>query len=109
VQTATLTAARGGGATSADWTALARDLSGSLVRPGDASYDVDKRLYDPRFDALCPAGIASQHAWLRSFWHPDLTKAGAWKKAYYGANYTRLTAVKKKYDPGQLFTFPQAV
>jgi FAD/FMN-containing dehydrogenase len=42
----------------ADWTALGRDLSGPLVRPGEASYATDKRLFDPRFDSLHPAGIA---------------------------------------------------
>jgi FAD/FMN-containing dehydrogenase len=42
----------------ADWTALAHDLAGPLVRPGDASYTVSKRLFDPRFDSLHPAGIA---------------------------------------------------
>ena len=42
----------------ADWTALGRDLSGPLVRPGESSYTVSKRLFDPRFDALHPAGIA---------------------------------------------------
>jgi len=44
--------------TGADWAALARDLHGHLVRPGDSSYTVDKRLFDPRFDGLRPAGIA---------------------------------------------------
>ena len=42
----------------ADWTALGRDLSGPLVRPGESSYTVSKRLFDPRFDSLHPAGIA---------------------------------------------------
>ena len=42
----------------ADWTALGHDLSGPLVRPGDAAYTVSKRLFDPRFDSLRPAGIA---------------------------------------------------
>jgi len=42
----------------ADWAALGRDLSGPLVRPGDAAYTVSKRLFDPRFDSLRPAGIA---------------------------------------------------
>jgi FAD/FMN-containing dehydrogenase len=42
----------------ADWTALGHDLSGRLVRPGDAAYTVSKRLFDPRFDSLHPAGVA---------------------------------------------------
>jgi FAD/FMN-containing dehydrogenase len=33
-------------------------LSGPLVRPGEASYTTAKELFDPRFDALHPAGIA---------------------------------------------------
>lgn len=45
-------------ATGADWTALAKDLKGPLVRPGESSYTVAKRLFDPRFDGLQPAGIA---------------------------------------------------
>jgi FAD/FMN-containing dehydrogenase len=68
------------------------------------------------------AGVASQHAWQRSFWQsmrpyasgqayqnyidPDLSN---WRQAYYGANYTRLTQVKAAYDPERIFTFPQAV
>jgi FAD/FMN-containing dehydrogenase len=42
----------------ADWAALARDLSGSLVRPGEAGYTTARELFDPRFDSLHPAGIA---------------------------------------------------
>ncbi len=42
----------------ADWTALGRDLSGPLVRPGEAAYTTARRLFDPRFDSLRPAGIA---------------------------------------------------
>ena len=46
------------GPTAADWTALAKDLSGTLVRPGDSSYATAKLLFDPRFDSQQPAGIA---------------------------------------------------
>jgi FAD/FMN-containing dehydrogenase len=44
--------------TAADWAALARDLSGPLVRPGESGYTTAKELFDPRFDSLHPAGIA---------------------------------------------------
>ena len=42
----------------ADWTALGRDLSGLLVRPGESGYTTARELFDPRFDSLHPAGIA---------------------------------------------------
>jgi FAD/FMN-containing dehydrogenase len=51
-------AARASGPTAADWNALAHDLDGTLVRPGEAGYAVDSRLFDPRFDGIHPAGIA---------------------------------------------------
>jgi len=42
----------------ADWAALARDLSGPLIRPGESGYTTAKELFDTRFDSLRPAGIA---------------------------------------------------
>ncbi|MEW2624295.1 FAD-binding oxidoreductase [Streptomyces sp. NPDC048106] len=42
----------------ADWSALARDLDGTLVRPGDAQWGTAHRLYNTRFDALRPAAVA---------------------------------------------------
>ncbi len=41
----------------ADWTALARDLDGSLVRPGDADWPTAHLLYNTRFDGLRPAAV----------------------------------------------------
>jgi hypothetical protein len=42
-------------ASAADWAALAKDLSGPLVRPGASSYLDDLQLFDPRFDGIRPA------------------------------------------------------
>jgi hypothetical protein len=41
-----------------------------------------------------------------SFTDPDLAD---WRRSYYGPNADRLAAIKRRYDPGRLFTFPQAV
>ncbi|WP_405615856.1 FAD-binding oxidoreductase [Streptomyces sp. NBC_00076] len=45
-------------ATAANWSALARDLDGLLVRPGDAAWPAARQLYNTRFDSLTPAAVA---------------------------------------------------
>lgn len=42
----------------------------------------------------------------QNYTDPTLTD---WKKAYYGDAATRLTQLKKQYDPNRFFTFPQAL
>lgn len=42
----------------ANWTALARDLDGRLIRPSDADWKSAHQLYNTRFDTLKPAAVA---------------------------------------------------
>ncbi|MDQ6659868.1 MAG: FAD-dependent oxidoreductase, partial [Chloroflexota bacterium] len=44
--------------TEADWSALARSLQGTLVRPSSSQYSFALQLFDPRFDSVKPAAIA---------------------------------------------------
>src|SRR6266480_3928482 len=41
-----------------DWEALGRALKGELVRPSDPAYDTRRVLYNTRFDAIRPQGVA---------------------------------------------------
>ncbi|MFI1731227.1 FAD-binding oxidoreductase [Streptomyces acidicola] len=45
-------------AATANWTALASDLDGPLIRPGDRSWQAAHQLYNTRFDTLKPAAVA---------------------------------------------------
>ncbi|MET7379643.1 FAD-binding oxidoreductase [Streptomyces sp. NPDC005526] len=47
-----------GAAAAADWAALGRELDGTLLRPGDASWTTARTLYNTRFDTLRPAAVA---------------------------------------------------
>jgi hypothetical protein len=79
--------------------------------------------YIASWSPLAPPSVAEQSlTWLRSFRaamvpylgnrayvnyiDPELTD---WERAYFGDNYPRLQRVKATYDPGNLFTFSQAV
>ena len=73
------------GPTPADWAALAHDLSGQLVRPSQAFYTIARRLFDPRFDSISPAGIvyctnphdvATCLAFVRKFGLPMSARSG---------------------------------
>jgi FAD/FMN-containing dehydrogenase len=97
------------------------------VAPNATAFVHRDGLFQAQYTTTWPLGsaaaaVARQHAWQQSFWQsmrpyasgqayqnyidPALTN---WRQAYYGANYTRLTQVKAKYDPNRVFTFPQAV
>jgi hypothetical protein len=97
------------------------------VRPGATAFVHRNALFMAQYTTdwyagATAAGISNQHAWIRRLWSamrpyasgqayqnyvdPDLAN---WRQAYYGANYPRLAAVKQKYDPAGVFTFPQAI
>jgi len=97
------------------------------VAPGATAFVHRDALFQAQYTTTWPtgaaaAGVARQHAWQQSFWQsmrpyasgqayqnyidPALTN---WRQAYYGANYNRLAQVKGSYDPGRVFTFPQAI
>lgn len=56
--TRTQSAATSKSAAPANWTALARDLDGTLIRPGETDWKSAHQLYNTRFDALKPAAVA---------------------------------------------------
>src|SRR5690242_10007276 len=41
----------------AEWSALARGLAGKLIRPGDATYDAARVVYNARFDHIRPQAV----------------------------------------------------
>jgi FAD/FMN-containing dehydrogenase len=44
--------------TEANWSSLAANMRGTLVRPGDSQYVAASQLYDPRFDGARPLAVA---------------------------------------------------
>ena len=113
----------GGGA------AIAFDALGGAVnrvRPQDTAFVHRDALWDIQYSTSWNAGasfgVGNAHAWLRTAYadvhkyangqayqnyiDPDLTD---WRQAYYGSNYARLSRIKHRYDPTNLFHFPQSI
>src|SRR6201994_2207140 len=120
---------RAGGAPGASGGIAFDALGGAVnrVAPGATAFVHRNALFQAQYTTTwplgaAPAAVARQHSWQQSFWQsmrpfasgqayqnyidPALTN---WRQAYYGANLTRLTQVKAKYDPGRVFRFPQAI
>ena len=110
--------------------AIAFDALGGAVNrvhPSATAFVHRNALFDIQYSTSWTApgsktGQAAAHAWLRSAYadlhphangqayqnyiDPDLKN---WRQAYYGANYTRLARIKKRYDPTNFFNFPQSI
>jgi FAD/FMN-containing dehydrogenase len=105
-------------------------LGGAINRVGrDATAFVHRSgLFTAQYTANYPDGVTGGTAadrswsWLDGVWSamrpyasgeayqnyvdPRLT---GWEQAYYGSNAARLQSVKRSYDPGNLFHFPQSI
>jgi hypothetical protein len=106
------------------------DVLGGAVTdlaPGDTAFPHRRALAVAQYTVSWPASqsaakVSADITWLHGFRDAMTPYVGNtayvnyadaqlrdWQQAYYGANYARLQAVKQRYDPEQLFTFPQAV
>ena len=75
------------------------------------------------WEATTPPDVLARNlAWLDGFYEAivPLAKGGAyqnfidpslrdWQVAYHGANFPRLREIKTKYDPGNVFHFPEGI
>ncbi|MET9604353.1 FAD-binding oxidoreductase [Streptomyces sp. NPDC006512] len=86
----------------------------------DSAFLAQYLVYWP--DSATAAEVARHQGWLDRLWQDLRPWAGGrayqnyadpkltgWREAYYGPNLPRLEEVRRSYDPGRLFRFPQAV
>jgi FAD/FMN-containing dehydrogenase len=97
------------------------------VKPAATAFVHRNSLYLAQYSTVwtwpgSAAGVKNQRDWLTSYYNSLHRYASGqayqnyidaslkdWETAYYGANYKRLQQVKAKYDPKNLFTFPQSI
>jgi FAD/FMN-containing dehydrogenase len=105
-------------------------LGGAINRvgAGDTAFVHRNGLFMAQYTANYPTGVVGgtgadrSWSWLDGVWTAMRPHASGqayqnyvdprlqgWEQAYYGANAPRLRAVKRSYDPGGLFRFPQSV
>ncbi len=101
--------------TSADWSALAHTLKGTLVRPGSPQYQSSYHLYNTRFDGIQPTAIAyctspadvqTCLSFVSKFGLPLATRAGGHSYAGYSTttgfmlDVTRMNAISVNTNAG---------
>lgn len=101
--------------TEKDWTDLAQSLQGDLVRPNSDNYAVARQLFNTRFDAISPQGLAycasptdvqTCLAFVRRFALPVTARCGGHSYAGYSTtsglvlDVTRMKQVKVDENAG---------
>jgi FAD/FMN-containing dehydrogenase len=66
----------------------------------------DKRIAEATTQVL---KITEQHGITRQYVNYCSLEFSNWENAYYGENYSRLQAIKRKYDPGNNIRHPQSI
>lgn len=99
----------------ADWTALANQLQGTLIRPGSSRYTTAHQLFNTRFDTIQPAAIAycaspadvqACLAFTRRFTVPFAARSGGHSYAGYSTStglvvdVTRMNAISVSASAG---------